>query len=289
MLSTTNQLNEQQLKELEQLKAISKKADGSTPNLYTHLLAQSRTLPTTVVYYEQGQLVGFLSVYFFYEDAVEIALLVHPENRHKGIAKRLLKKILPLVLEHNYFKLIFSSPAHLNDRWLSALGFSYRHSEYYMERHDLNPLLDHRKHITFRTATDTDIPQLCLLDEACFHKTHAELEPRFQHILGERNYQIVLAFDGDQLIGKAHLRWQVHGATLSDIAVFPEKQGHGLGTALITYCINYALSEGKPDLNLDVETHNQKALNLYTRLGFLTQNACDYWQIEAHQLLKCIK
>jgi ribosomal protein S18 acetylase RimI-like enzyme len=286
MLSTTNQLNNQQIKELEQLKAISKKTDGSVPNLYTHLLLQARTLPTIVFYHEQEQLVGFLSIYFFYEDAVEVAVLVHPEARRKGIAKKLLRKILPLILEHNYFKLIFSSPAHLNDRWLPHFEFTYKHSEYYMERHDLNPLLDLRKHLSFRPATLEDISQLCILDEACFHKTHTELKPRFQHILSEHDYQIILAFDKGQLIGKAHLRWQKHGATLSDIAVFPEKQGHGLGTALITHCINYALSEGKPNLNLDVETHNQKALNLYTRLGFLTQNACDYWQIEAHQLQK---
>lgn len=286
MLRTINQLNDQQLKELEQLKTISKKADGSIPNLYMHLLTQPRALPTIVLYYEQEKLIAFLSVYFFYDDAVEVAILVHPEARHKGIAKQLLRNIIPLIVEHNFFKLIFSSPAHLNDRWLPTLGCSYRHSEYYMERHNLNPLLDHRKQLTFRMATIEDIPQLCLLDEACFHKTHAELEPRFQHILSERNYQIVLAFEKNQLVGKAHLRWQKHGATLSDIAVFPEKQGHGLGTALITHCINYALSEGKPELNLDVETHNQKALALYTRLGFLTQNASDYWSIEVNQLQK---
>lgn len=289
MLSTTNQLNEKQFKNLKDLITVCKKTDGSVPNLYLHLLTQPRALPSIALYYEKEQLAGLLSVYFFYEDAVEVAVLIHPEARRKGIARQLLQEILPIVVEHGYFKLIFSCPAHLNDRWLSALGFSYQHSEYYMERHNLNPLLDHQKQLSFRIATFADIPQLCLLDEACFHKTNAELEPRFQHILSERDYQIVLAFEQDQLIGKAHLRWQENGATLSDIAVFPEKQGKGLGTALITHCINYALSEGKPHLNLDVETHNQKALELYTRLGFLTQNACDYWTIEVSQLAKLLK
>ncbi|MFT4058503.1 MAG: GNAT family N-acetyltransferase [Legionella sp.] len=289
MLSTTNQLKEQQLHDLEQLKAICKKADNSVPNLYMHLLVQQRSLPTIGLYYEKDQLLGFLSVYFFYDDAVEVALLVHPETRHQGIAKKLLQNMLPLIQEHNYYKLIFSSPARLNDRWLPIHGFTYRHSEYYMERHDLNPLLDLRKQLSFRIATFEDIAQLCLLDEACFHKTQSELEPRFQHILSERNYQIVLAFEQQKLVGKAHLRWQKHGATLSDIAVFPQKQGQGIGTALITYCINYALSEGKPELNLDVETHNKKALELYTRLGFLTQNACDYWIIDFTELQSLVQ
>lgn len=286
MLSTTNQLNDQQLKELEYLKAISIKLDGSVPNFYSHLLTKPRTLPGIVLCHKKNQLSGFLSIYFFYDDAIEIALLVHPQARRTGIAKQLLLKIIPLILQHNYSKLIFSSPAHLNDRWLPNSGFTYKHSEYYMERHDLNPLLDHRQHLAFRIATAEDIPQLCTLDELCFNKSHTELQSRFEHIIHERDYQIVLALDKHKLVGKAHLRWQKQGATLSDIAVFPERQGQGLGTSLITHCINYALSEGKPHLNLDVETHNQKALELYTRLGFLTQNACDYWLIDVSQLQK---
>lgn len=288
MLSTTNQLNEDQLNDLDQLKTACKKNDGSIPNLYTHLLTQKRNFPTILLDYENQKLAGFLSVYFFYEDAVEIALLVHPSFRHKEIAKKLLYSILPLIKEQNFFKLIFSSPSHLNNHWLPDLGCSYMHSEYYMERNDLTPLLDYKKNLTFRTATVNDIPFLCVLDEVCFFKKQEELIPRFHHILEDRNYQIVLAFEENHLVGKAHLRWQKHGATLSDIAVLPIRQGKGLGTALIAHCINFALSEGKPQLNLDVETHNQKALNLYSRLGFLTQNACDYWKIDSHQLEKLV-
>jgi len=289
MLNTTNQLSELQLKELELLKTISKKLDGSAPNLYPHLLTQQRYLPANFLYYDQQKLNGFLSVFFFYEDAVEIALLVSPSARRKGIATQLLHRALPLVKEHNYSRLLFSSPSHLNDKWLSALGFTYQNSEYYMERHDFKPLIDYKQPLHFRPATTEDIPVLCEMDEACFSKNQTELVPRFQHILNDRNYQILLAFDNKHPVGKAHLRWEKNSATLSDIAIVPARQGKGLGTALITHCINYALSEGKPNLSLDVETHNQKALNLYTRLGFLTQNACDYWSIEINQLLKLLK
>ncbi|MCW8399205.1 GNAT family N-acetyltransferase [Legionella sp. PATHC038] len=289
MLSNTNQLNEDQLNDLEQLKTVCKKKDGSVPNLYTHLLTQKRNLPTILLHYDKHHLVGFLSVFFFYEDAVEISLLVHPDYRRKGIAKKMLHTILPLVKEQGFSKLVFSSPSHLNQQWIADLGFIYMHSEYYMERHDLNPLLDYKKNLTYRTATEQDIPLLCVLDEACFFKTQSELIPRFEHILSDRTYQIILAFEDNHLIGKAHIRWQKHGATLSDIAVLPVRQGKGLGTALISHCINYALSEGKPELNLDVETHNQKALNLYTRLGFLTQNSCEYWEVDLYTLQKLVK
>lgn len=285
MLKNTNQLDAHQLKELEQLTALCKKVDGSTPNLYTHILDQPRAFPAGLLYYEQQQLIGFLAAYFFYDDAVEIALLVHPSYRRKGISKQLIRSILPLIQSQNYSTLIFSSPAQLNNLWLYANGFTYLHSEYYMERDELNPLLDCKQSLTFRTATADDIPQLCLFDEACFPQKSLDATERFQHLIDGREYQILIAYQNNIPIGKAHLRWQTHGASLSDIAIYPAKQGIGLGTSLIAYCINLALSEGKPHLNLDVETHNKRALQLYTRLGFLTKNACDYWSIDANKVL----
>ncbi|WP_272943438.1 hypothetical protein [Legionella anisa] len=65
MLSKTTQLNEDQLKELEELKAVCKKKDGSVPNSYAHLLVQKRSLPTVLRYHDKQQLVGFLSVFSF--------------------------------------------------------------------------------------------------------------------------------------------------------------------------------------------------------------------------------
>lgn len=284
MINTLYQLNEQHLKDLEQLKAICKTVDGSIPNLFTHILSQRRTLPASVMIYDQNHLIGFLSVFFFYDDAVEIGLLVHPSARKRGIAKQLIQTILPLVQTHNFHTLIFSSPQNLNTHWLTALGFSYQHSEFYMERNELSPLLDYNNTLTFREATIKDLPMLCAIDDACFPKKESKPMDRFQQLLDDRNYQIFVAYHNNQPIGKAHIRWESQGATLSDISILPKLQGKGFGTVLIAFCINYALSEGKSLLSLDVETHNQRALNLYTRLGFLVQNACDYWTIEMTQL-----
>ncbi len=286
MLKNTNQLNAEQLEQLERLHALCKKTDGSTPNLYTHILNQPRAFPASLLHYEQQQLIGFLGAYFFYDDAVEISILVAPLYRRRGIAKQLIHAILPLIQSLNYNKLIFSSPAQLNNVWLFAKGFSYMHSEYYMERDDLNPLLDYKPSLTFRTATIDDLSLLCSLDEECFPDKQSDSLERFEHLIDGREYQIILAFQNNKPIGKAHLRWLPNGATLSDIAILPARQGQGLGTSLITHCINFALSEGKPHLNLDVETHNERALKLYTRLGFLTKNACDYWAIDVNQLIK---
>lgn len=288
MFKSTNQLTEAQLNDLEKLRVLCKKEDGSTPNLYTHILAKPRALPASILCYEQDQLVGFVSAFFFYDDAVEIALLVAPHVRRKGIAKQLLLSITPLTFAHNIANLIFSSPSRLNNQWLPSMGFSPMHTEYYMERTDLNPILDYNHSLTIRQATEKDIPILGDIDEACFPKKTNDVTGRFQHLFDERNYEIFIGLLDNQPVGKAHMRWDEDGVTLSDIAILPRVQGKGYGTTLIAYCVNAALSEGKSHASLDVETHNERALHLYTRLGFSVQNACDYWTISVKELLKKI-
>ncbi|MDI1353187.1 MAG: GNAT family N-acetyltransferase [bacterium] len=286
MIITTHQMSSTQLTDLQHLMNDCKNNDGSIPNLYLYILGQERAFPASILYYEDNKLVGFLSAYFFYEDAVEIGLLVHPSLRRKGIAHKLIQAIVPLIQLQNYTRLIFSNPSYKNNSWLLNGGFVFLHSEYYMERDALAPILKSNHDLDFSIATLTDIKILCELDEACFPKKEDNLLHRFQHLLSNHEYQIILAFVNQQPIGKAHMRWEEHGASLSDIAVIPARQGRGLGSNLIAHCINLALSEGKPRLNLDVETHNKKALDLYIRLGFAIQNACDYWSIELSQVLK---
>ena len=94
----------------------------------------------------------------------------------------------------------------------------------------------------------------------------------------EDNYRIFLIEHDGKIVGKAHLRTQDNLVFLADLAVSPSMQGHGVGTKLINYCITTARIEKYTALVLDVETHNQKALNLYKRLGFHISNQHDYWK-----------
>lgn len=285
MITATHQLTAIQLADLAILSTECAKKDGSIPNLYIHILSQPRSLPASLLFYEQDKLIGFISAFFFYTNTVEIALIVAPDYRKKGIAKELFRTIAPLLQQHDITHLIFSAPSQLHKEWLPKRGLEYTHTEYYMERTELHPLLNYNKSLAFRTASVQDIPLLNTLDEACFPSKHDHFDDRFQHIIDDRNYHIVIAMLNNKPIGKAHLRWNEQGATLSDIAIIPSLQAQGYGTALITHCVNKALSEGKSLLNLDVEAHNQRALGLYTRLGFFIKNACDYWSIELRALV----
>lgn len=285
MLICNNQLSDAQLNSVDNLAALCHTTDGDLPPLYRHLLVEKRATDNNVFYYEDDNLVGFLSVYFFYEDACEVSIIVDPAHRRQGIAKQMLQSIMPLLLTKQINTVIFSTPTKVNDQWLSKLGFHYQSSEYHMQRHSYEPILIASRELTIRPATAADIPELSVIDEACFEVAkQTDMAARFNSILNDNNYIILLAFHQGKAVGKAHIRWQTDDAILSDIAILPAYQGQGWGSELLAWCINNALTYGKTKLALDVETSNHNALNLYTRHGFKTKNANDYWTISIDKL-----
>jgi ribosomal protein S18 acetylase RimI-like enzyme len=66
-------------------------------------------------------------------------------------------------------------------------------------------------------------------------------------------------------------RIPVQGYYISNLAVYPEFRGRGIGSTLISRAHQEALEKGCSLLLLDVEIDNEAAIRLYSRLGFTTR------------------
>lgn len=83
------------------------------------------------------------------------------------------------------------------------------------------------------------------------------------------------AFAGEQVVGTlsfaAGTRRRTRHAGEFSLAVLGEYAGMGIGRALLTRLINWASASGIHKINLEVRTENERAVNLYSRLGFVTE------------------
>ncbi|WP_133128553.1 GNAT family N-acetyltransferase [Legionella nagasakiensis] len=281
MLIQTNQLNAPQLTKLDGLIAECKMKDHNTLPVYKHILSQQRDKPYNILFYHQQHLVGFMSVFFFYETACEIILMVAPAFRQQGIASTLIAKMIPLLKAYSLDSLLFpvAQGLNLSQHWMLSHGFHYQHSEYEMECMQRQEISEQQNLLQIRLAKESDLAFLCSIDNACFPQQHIDMAARFHMLFSDKNYSIIIACLNNVPIGKAHIHWLENSARLTDIAIIPMQQSRGFGRALIAYCINYALKQGIPTMVLEVEANNQKALELYINLGFTIINAYDYWSI----------
>jgi ribosomal protein S18 acetylase RimI-like enzyme len=59
--------------------------------------------------------------------------------------------------------------------------------------------------------------------------------------------------------------------------IHPDHQGHGIGRDVLHRLCRTARAHGATTVHLEVATDNDRALNLYTRLGFLPVTTEDYY------------
>lgn len=291
MLFCNRQVDDQLLPKLDQLTAICNEYDKGLPTLYRHILTQKRDSESNAYYFMHDEMVGFISVYFFYTNACEVSLMIAPQQRRQGLAKQLIKAMLPLLHSREMDYVIFSTPSTLHNHWLPVLGFSYQQTVYHMQRSGYEPILLTKPRLQIRKATMDDLETLCAIDHQCFTESANSMPSRFINIIDDNNYSLLTAsLEGsDTLIGKAHIRWQDDMAVFSDIAIVPKFQRQGLGGELLCYCINQALMNGKSTIALDVETTNRNALDLYLRHGFKITYEHDYWSIAIKKLEKMVR
>ncbi len=278
------QLGAAQMRDLEALVERCRKADENVINYYPHILEQHRPFASSLLYYQGQQLEGFASLFFFYDAACELSVLVGPEFRRRGLAKQMVEALLPLMHNQHLGSVIVTSPAKTFSPLLKQKHFRYLHSEFLMERHAGHPVLLSQTQSRFRMAHMADAEAILEINRRCFPGQEDHLQFRLDSLLSDHNYDIMLLLREGRVLGKAHMRYHEQTATFSDIGILPEFQGKGLGTELLAHGINHCLKQGVKRMNLDVETENTNALNIYTRLGFEVVNACDYWQRDLPQI-----
>lgn len=107
-----------------------------------------------------------------------------------------------------------------------------------------------------------------LFDEP-YAKSYPEDDEDWARYLEQDGRAILLAFDGDDCVGRIRLRrdWNRY-AFVEDIAVRAAWRGKGVGTALIAAAKAWAQERGLMGLALETQDMNLSACRFYRKLGF---------------------
>lgn len=278
MLIFSQQLSEAALEAVEQLVKACRKIDKANIPVYPQLLATYRPGPPNLLYYQAQNLIGFLAAFQFYPDAVEVAVLIHPNYRRQGIAKKLWQTIYPKLKLLALKDFILSSPHNTPAPWLTKHPYQLISTEYDMicVPHAISPSLS-TEHIIIR-ATENELDSLYRIDSACFHENRTEPILRIKSLLGNPNIQIFLLLHQNKPIGQVHLVFEPKQVRITDLAILPHMQQQGLGKQLLNYCINYIHASHQKRISLTVASTNTVALRLYQSMGFKICNAIDYYK-----------
>lgn len=122
--------------------------------------------------------------------------------------------------------------------------------------------------VTLREMTTADIPAVHALERRLFPVDAWPMQMFVDELSQTDTRRYLVAEHGGNIVGYAGLMCLLPIADVQTIAVVPEQEGKGIGSALLTELIRESRRRHAEDVLLEVRADNPRAQQLYLRFGF---------------------
>jgi ribosomal protein S18 acetylase RimI-like enzyme len=226
-----------------------------------------------VLWWDGEQLLGFLGIYSHSAPTIELAGMVDPAARRRGIGAALLDAGLRMCQQREHASVLLVVPrTSVAGRSLAQRrGGSLDHCEHALQLLGEPAEVPADPGVTVRTAFLADqqaIRELVRLGFGAEPPETAGLDPN----------TLVVERDG-QPIGTVRLIREEDRAGVYGLVVHPDHQGRGIGRDVLHRLCRTARADGATAVHLEVATDNDRALNLYASLGFRPVTTEDYYAL----------
>lgn len=229
----------------------------------------------------QAGVVGFLGLYGFRPDQVEICGMVHPDHRRQGIFSRLFDAALAELQGRGTPKalLVVDRSFASGSAFARSRGADVEHSEHRMvlvrepETAAADPL------VATRAAELSDAPFILGCIAEAFDVPVGNLEDEELEVLARRHPGTFVIERAGEPVGTIRVESDGTGAGIYGFAVVPAWRGRGIGGQVLSELVSGLLSDGYDRVGLEVETENDSALHLYRRCGFEVTGTEDYYAL----------
>ncbi|WP_456372426.1 ribosomal protein S18-alanine N-acetyltransferase [Thiolapillus sp.] len=117
-----------------------------------------------------------------------------------------------------------------------------------------------------RPMLEADLPTVMAIEEQAY--PHPWSRGIFEDCLRVKAYECLVYEDGNDLCAYSVMSWGAGEAHLLNLCVRPERQGQGLGRAVLEQVIQLARDKAASNLFLEVRLSNRAARHLYESAGF---------------------
>jgi ribosomal protein S18 acetylase RimI-like enzyme len=275
-------LGPEHVHEIEELAAACVAVDGG------RLKLEWRTLQTRppdqlndFLWFGAAGLVGFLGIYGFRPDEVELCGMVHPSARRQGVFSRLFGAVLAELVDRRVPQAlcVVDRISEAGTAFARSVGGTIEHSEHRMvlvgepAAYVADPL------VTVRPAELSDGPFLvtCLAEAFGLPAEHfgtQELEA-----LARRNPGTLVIERAGEPVGTVRVERGDDVADVYGFAVRPQFQGRGIGRQVLSGLVSDLAGEGLAHVGLEVSCTNDSALHLYVSCGFEVTGTEDYYAV----------
>ena len=276
-------LGEREITEILQLLRIC----NAYENIHIRIIVRSLALRSDDIYhdflyYEQGQLVGYIMLDGEGDDG-ELTGMVHPEYRRRGLFRTMLNALYEECRWRGVERLILvcerSSPSGqafmrtLADKVTPVLA------EHEMVLTDYRPRAIVGEHVALHLMTWEDVAAVVAVMAASDEEAE-RMRSFFVTSLRTPGERFYLGTLHGQPVGVLRLVEMGDGRTgIYTFNVRPTLRGRGYGRQMLQAAIHIAREERAREIMLEVDIENTNALGLYRSVGFTVKTTYEYYQL----------
>ena len=283
MIRFTNQLTEKERKVAKVLIASCQAYDQTYREPYlSNMLNFDPTMPTFFLYYQEGELLGLLTVYADDVD-VELSILVHPNHRRQGIARALIKSFKEETTSYPIRSVTFQTERVFLDRHPDLAShwglIENEETETWLGRDRTPYVLESRSDAKVLLAEHSYLEEITQLHHQAFSDAEETLEVPHRYIaeaLKDSSSLLYILLKEGQVIGVCTVDLSGNSNYLYGLAVAEAYRGKGYGSYLAKSVVNQLIAQNDKFFQIAVEDDNIGAKRLYEKIGFVKQTQLVY-------------
>ena len=270
-------LTERELDAIGELERQVVAVDGGRLKLaWNYLRSRSGDQVEDLLWWEGDRLLGFLGLYSF-ATPIELTGMVAPNARRRGIASALLDAALQLCRARREERVLLVVPRSSPGGRALALGRGGipDHSEHALVLAGDPVGSERAAGVSLRPAESNDGAFIAGLLEVGFGLPAVETA---NMVRSSRGQTWLVEHDGEP-VGTLAVSPHENGAGIYGFVIDPVRQGRGLGREALRQMCARLRNDGAERVELEVEVENERALTLYTAIGFTPLITEDYYSL----------
>jgi ribosomal protein S18 acetylase RimI-like enzyme len=286
-MSTTDQglvkkgvLTEAVIAEIAQLVALCNEHDGLRVRIPLEALRERSGYEIDdFLYYEQGELVGYLYVDSWGKKEKEVTGVVAPTFRRQGIARQLFEAACVEYKARGVECIIVvcEQSSHSGHAFAKAVKAHHDFAEHEMILENFNERNQTDPQFQMHPATLGDKEALVSIMATDMGDEEAARQ-LVEELYQTSNQEIYLAALDGKPLGCLRLDDQGEAVGIYGFVIRPEHRGRGYGRQMLEYIIRRIQDAGPRTIMLEVETENHNAIGLYKSCGFQIRTTYEYFK-----------
>ena len=274
MLEQAAGLTPSALRGIAELEQKVLEVDGGRLKLeWDHLRGRSGHRVEDLLWWEDERLLGFLGIYPFAE-VPELAGMVAPHARRQGIGSALVDAAVPVCREISARPpvLIVPRQSTAGARLAQRRGGTLDRSEHHLVLSGQPTGRATGPEIGLRHAAAADVSLIVSLLQQGFEWSGPD-------DLGNRLERTELVEYENTVVGTLLLELDGEAGSIFGFVIESSLRGRGIGRAALRRACEQLHDRGARRISLDVDVTNDRALGLYTSVGFTPVTTEDYYAL----------